>query len=72
MEYFRSRRFLVIDEEKCVGCDLCFKICPISGVLLPSENGHIVIAQRLLCAGCAKCVERCPSRAIQLKIYESE
>jgi NAD-dependent dihydropyrimidine dehydrogenase PreA subunit len=67
-EYFSNRRFVFIDADKCVGCALCLRCCPISGVLRESEDGQkIVVAARGLCAGCMKCFDRCPARAINLR-----
>ena len=52
----------IIDPEKCVGCSLCAKICPvkcISGV--PKQTYHI---DNEICIKCGACKEKCPVSAI--------
>ncbi len=71
-----------VDPEKCNGCELCVKECPIEGALRMEEieiNGkkekraHVNPA---LCTGCGICVGVCPENAIDiagwtLKQYEA-
>ena len=69
-----------IDEEKCVGCSACTKVCP-RNLLEIRDKGHNkgriyvacsnkekgVIARRncaVACIGCGKCVKICKSKAI--------
>lgn len=44
-------------EEKCIGCNLCLKVCPIPGAI-EVENGKKKI-NRFLCNNCAKCTKVC-------------
>lgn len=61
------RRYIVIDEETCVGCALCVKICPLKFVLkMDEESNKAVLQNPYYCAGCLKCVQRCPSKAISV------
>jgi heterodisulfide reductase subunit A-like polyferredoxin len=68
-------RVAVIDEEKCVGCLTCVRICPF-GVPEVKANltgvGNIMGAayiEAAICQGCGTCAGECPARAIQLMHY---
>lgn len=51
-----------ISNEKCDGCGICIKICPVDNIEMvdnkPSWSSH--------CAGCFACLHWCPKEAIQL------
>ncbi|MBR6917460.1 MAG: 4Fe-4S binding protein [Clostridia bacterium] len=59
---------VVINREKCVGCQTCILVCPY-GALLPGEDGTMTKCE--LCMnnsfGSPACVEGCPNKAI---VYE--
>jgi heterodisulfide reductase subunit A-like polyferredoxin len=64
-----------VDEEECVGCLTCVRICPyhvpqiqagFTGVGGIKGAAYIEAAQ---CHGCGICVGECPARAIQLLHY---
>lgn len=54
-------------DEKCVGCEICVKICPTQNITIqkkrPVWNHH--------CHGCMACVAYCPTKAIQFKTPEA-
>lgn len=54
-----------IDDELCVGCDLCAAICPYDALSLDETEG-VVTANLVLCKGCGACAVVCPSNAISL------
>lgn len=60
MKGWKSMAF--ISNEKCDGCGICKKICPVNNIEIidnkPSWSGH--------CAGCFSCLNWCPKEAIQL------
>ncbi|THF64598.1 RnfABCDGE type electron transport complex subunit B [Pseudothauera nasutitermitis] len=57
-------RIAGVQEEICIGCTKCFKVCPTDAVLGAAKQIHVVI--REACTGCAKCENTCPTGAIML------
>jgi len=53
-----------IDEEKCIGCELCVKMCPNQA--LGMVNGVAVVVNEAACDYSSICHEICPTQAIQL------
>ena len=51
-------------SRKCMGCNICQKVCPQKGISR-DENG--IRFNRPLCLACGTCVEECPAAAIELK-----
>lgn len=64
-----------IDQEKCIGCGRCFKVCTrnVLGMIGFDEDGEVVDAQDDeaerkvmsiqygdLCIGCGSCAKVCP------------
>lgn len=54
---------MIIDSEKCVGCEDCIEYCPVSAIAM--QEGVAIISQEL-CAECGNCyrAEICPVDAI--------
>jgi len=55
--------FVRIDEEKCVGCDVCQQYCPTGAVFGESGEPH-KIAHKELCLNCGQCLAHCPMGAV--------
>jgi len=68
--YKRTDGLVIIDPEKCNGCQDCIYACPYKAIYF---NEYLMIAQK--CTGCAhlldrgekepRCVEACPTEAIK-------
>lgn len=61
-----------IDAEKCRGCHLCIKVCPISAIGLDNNKkknsgGQYVSCDEELCLGCGVCISACKFGSISLK-----
>lgn len=62
---------IVVDEERCKGCELCVSACP--PVLLQIDRAHLngrgyhpaqLVDPDGKCSGCALCAVMCPEACI--------
>ncbi len=51
-----------IDEEKCKGCTLCAKKCPVDAIKGVRKAPHYIVDE--LCIGCGNCKQVCPFDAV--------
>ena len=61
-----------IDEQACVGCGRCIRVCPGSLLkLVPGEAGRVAtIESPEDCWGCVSCVKECAFSAIHFYLAE--
>jgi electron transport complex protein RnfB len=59
------RTVAVIDENWCIGCTLCIKVCPTDAIVGTNKRMHTVIEP--YCTGCELCVPVCPVDCISLE-----
>ncbi len=57
-----------VNQEQCVGCGMCTKICAHEGVTVTGKKASIDHGK---CAGCGRCIGVCPKDAIQPSFGES-
>jgi len=55
-------KYLVI-PEKCTGCTICKKVCPVDCISGERKEVHIIDQER--CIKCGVCLAKCPFAAIQ-------
>ena len=53
---------VIVDEDKCVGCEECVDVCPVE--VFEMEDGKSIVANGEECLGCESCVEVCEEAAI--------
>lgn len=55
---------LQIEDERCIGCSRCMKVCPTEAIRI---NGGKATIQEHRCIDCGKCYEVCPAQSISIK-----
>ena len=56
---------IVVDKEKCTGCESCVDICPFEVFELVDEKSEP--ARPGDCEGCMSCVESCPENCLTVE-----
>jgi heterodisulfide reductase subunit A len=59
-----------IDQEKCISCEICIKVCPYKAIFKNDEQK--VLVQKVLCKGCGVCSSTCPQLAIEMHHFTSD
>jgi electron transport complex protein RnfB len=54
-----------IEEDICIGCTKCLKVCPTDAIVGAVRQIHGVL--REACTGCGKCAEICPTESARLE-----
>ena len=58
---------IIVNEEKCVGCELCVKDCPSSYLRIEDGKAH---TKTRGCLECGHCYAICPQGAITMANYD--
>ena len=72
-----SKEFLEVDgctaevnEDLCVGCNICVKICPYNAI--SKNEAGIASVNKVLCKSCGLCGASCPENAITIHHFTNE
>ena len=60
-----TKKIILIDEDKCVGCEQCVDACP--GGALAMVDGKAKVVRQDFCDGLGVCIGECPVDAITFK-----
>ena len=60
--YCKSLCSIVIDKEKCKGCHICAKNCPVDAINGEIKGPHEIDQSK--CIKCNTCIGKCPFKAI--------
>lgn len=60
---------VIVENDKCVGCGLCAKVCVAHNIEIKNKKAQIVIDTCLMCGQCSAV---CPMRAISISGYSTK
>ena len=56
-----------VNEERCVGCETCVRVCPMRNIVMTEhEDNHSLAAIGPHCTVCFACLHFCPHQAVQV------
>jgi ferredoxin-type protein NapH len=59
----RAKHRFVVDNDKCIKCGICKKVCPADAVDMANKEAPVIVAGS--CLECLMCKNTCPKEAIK-------
>jgi len=59
-------KIVVIDEQLCIGCGACVKLCPKKILVMDDKGGKCKVKDEDKCDRLRGCVRVCPVQAITI------
>jgi len=63
----KSLFYFDIDPEKCIGCQVCAKNCPVTAITGEKSKTHVIDQNK--CTKCGICLEVCPKKVQAVDKY---
>lgn len=63
----RDLKYYEILPDKCTGCHICFKACPVSAISGYPKELHEI--DQSLCIKCGMCLDKCPEKFNAIEVY---
>lgn len=60
-----KRRKAVVNQQTCVACGCCVKVCPLRAIEI--IRGIAAQVDPAKCVGCGKCARECPASVIEIQ-----
>lgn len=61
--YCKALCSLKINPQKCKGCGICKKNCPVNAITGEIKQPHVI--NQKVCIKCGTCADKCPFHAIE-------
>ena len=61
----KSEQVALINEEQCIGCVKCARVCPVDAIIGAAKQMHTIMTER--CTGCELCIPPCPVDCITME-----
>ena len=63
----RDLKYYDILTNKCTGCHICFKACPVNAISGNPKDIHVI--DQSLCIKCGMCLDKCPVKFNAIECY---
>ena len=65
MSVSKKKRKAFVEQEYCVSCGSCVKVCPMGAIeILKGIMAQVDFGK---CIGCGKCAKECPASIIEIQ-----
>ena len=61
----QKKRRACVEEDVCVACGCCVRVCPLSAIEV--WRGMFARVDTLRCVGCGRCSRECPASVITIQ-----